>query len=198
MDNTYYVIDKVYEGLFFKKHKSNRHMIVTTDKRSNDGIIFHLISKVKIHDKTGKFIKEMTGFITNGYYSYNSDEIIEDMKKDEGFVILEKIPSEMRETVDKNIDECDPIKMKSSVILKLKLQNTGKYFKSKEATFLYFAPSKNDYHIFISDLKLDIETELIPSSALKMAAYKTQSMINSVENNTGNILKNTGAKLRTF
>ncbi len=179
MNYTYYVVEKIYKGFFSKKFVRNASSIGITDPKTGDGLILFYSGSTKIDGK------KLTIFLTLGWEAQSADELVQKFP-DENFMLLEKLPSTVKEILNKNIDYCSIKEMKSSTIIKVDFKETGKYFKSKNNTFLYYdryTDSRgSQYYVFMSDMVLNIEENEFPESVIDMNTKKTAAKIGAFQN----------------
>lgn len=177
MNDTYYVIEKRFKGFFGKKPDGHYSYVVITDDKTDDGMILEFIGISKIDGK------KLSIFTTMGWSGYNADELITQFPN-KNYMIIEKLKSNVKEIVNKNIDYTSIKKMESSTKITINFKETGKYFKTKNNTFILYKVD-NGWYIFVSDMILNVEADDFSESSINMNVKKSVAMTQSMFNNTG-------------
>lgn len=177
MNNTYYVIEKKFKGFFGKKPDGHYSYVVITDDKTDDGMIVEYVGISKIDGK------KLSIFTTKGWSGYNADELITQFPN-KNYLVIEKLKSNVKEIINKNIDYASIKQMESPTKITVNFKETGKYFKSKNNTFILWKHD-NGWCIFVSDMVLDAESENFPESSIDMQVKKSIAMSKSMFQNTG-------------
>jgi len=173
MDFTYYLIYKKYKGIWTRKHLGNNSFIVTTISNSQEGIVF--VPMGYYQDSSNVLLW------TKGLYSVPSQEIVDTtMNESRFYQLLEKIPSKAIKRVDSSIKEISIDKWISPLKIDIVLQHSGEYLQSTIIKTMLYKHEPEGNMIFIAKMDFKPELDDIEEPAVKMTAYKTKALYNSI------------------